>query len=58
MPNNYLKILQKFNEENEASTKYHIVAFQDCTNNLAIEYEDVYMYIGVHSLEGDVEKWF
>jgi hypothetical protein len=58
MPNNYLKILSKFNGENETSTKDHIVAFQYCTYNWVVEFEDVCMHIFVQSLEGDPRKWF
>jgi len=43
MPNNYLKILPKFNGENETYAEDNIDAFQYCTNNLGVEYEDVYM---------------
>jgi len=56
MPNNYLKILPKFNGKSETSVEDHITTFKDSTNNSAIEYEDVYMQNFVQILEGDTRK--
>eukprot|EP01018_Ginkgo_biloba_P021852 Gb_40590 [translate_table: standard] len=58
MPNNYLKILPKFDGENNASVEDHMIHFQDFTDNLFIEYDDVYMRLFGQTLEGDVRKWF
>ena len=38
--------------------KDHIMAFQDCIDNLAIAHEDVYLRIFVQILEGEEESGF
>eukprot|EP01018_Ginkgo_biloba_P034759 Gb_09446 [translate_table: standard] len=58
MPDNYLKILPKFDGEKNALAEDHMTAFQDFTDNLFIEHDDVYMRFFVQTLEGDVKKWF
>ena len=43
MPNNYINILLKFNGESDFSIEYHMIAFQDFTDKLYIEHDDVCM---------------
>ena len=47
MPKDYLKMLPKFDGENEITTEDHLAPFQGCKDNLAIEHEDVYLNIFV-----------
>ena len=54
----YLNIFPKFDGEYNTIVEEHMAKFQDFTNNLLIEYDDVYMRLFVHTLEGEVRKWF
>jgi len=54
----YLKQLPKFTSEGDITAKSHLEAFYSFTNNHAIENEDVWMRIFVHSLDGEARKWF
>eukprot|EP01018_Ginkgo_biloba_P015769 Gb_38181 [translate_table: standard] len=58
MPKNDFKLLPKFSGDNEIFVDNHIYAFQDCVDNLPVDYEDVYMRIFVQILEGEARKWF
>eukprot|EP01018_Ginkgo_biloba_P001515 Gb_17820 [translate_table: standard] len=58
MPEKNLKLLPKFNGDNEVTVKDHMSALQDCIDNLAIDHKDVYLRMFVQSLEGDARKWF
>jgi hypothetical protein len=58
MPENYLKILPKFNGDNGVIAKDHIAAFQDCTDNFAIEHDGISISMFHHSFEGDARQWF
>jgi hypothetical protein len=35
-----------------------MASFQDFTDNLFVEHDDVFMRLFVQTLEGDVRKWF
>jgi hypothetical protein len=58
LPENYLKLLPKYDGEKTHSTKEHIAAFQEFTENLFVEHDNVFMRIFVQTLEGDIIKWF
>jgi hypothetical protein len=58
LPENYLKLLPKYDGEKEITTEEHMDSFQDFTDNLFIEHDDVFMILFVQNLEGDVRKWF
>jgi hypothetical protein len=58
LPENYLKLLPKYNGESSLSAEEHLVTFQDFTDNLFMENDDVFMRFFVQTLEGDVHKWF
>lgn len=47
-----------FDEESEKSTKYHIVSFQKCIDNLTVKHEYVYTNIFFQILERDARQWF
>jgi hypothetical protein len=53
-----LKRLPKYDGEKTPSTEEQIDSFQDFTENLFVEHDIVFMRIFVHTLEGDVKKWF
>jgi hypothetical protein len=54
----YLKQLPKFTGEGDITAEAHLEAFYSFTDNHAIENEDVWMRIFVHSLDGEARKWF
>eukprot|EP01018_Ginkgo_biloba_P022732 Gb_08713 [translate_table: standard] len=54
MPDNYLKILPKFDGEKNVLAEDHMIAFQDFTDNMFIEHDDVYMRRFVQTLEGNM----
>jgi len=54
----YLKQLPKFTGEGDITAEEHLVAFYSYANNYVIVYEDVWMRIFVHSLDGEDRKWF
>jgi hypothetical protein len=54
----YLKQLPKFTGEGDITAEEHLKSFYSYTNNHAIENEDVWMRIFVHSLDGEARKWF
>jgi hypothetical protein len=54
----YLKKLPKFMGEGDITAEAHLEAFYSFTDNHAIENEDVWMRIFVHSLDGEARKWF
>jgi hypothetical protein len=57
-PDNYLKLLPKFNGEDEITALEHLSTFDNFTDNLSLEHEDVYMRIFVQNFEGEVRTWF
>jgi hypothetical protein len=54
----YLKQLPKFTGEGDITVEEHLESFYSYTDNHAIENEDVWMRICVHSLDGEARKWF
>jgi hypothetical protein len=54
----YLKQFPKFTGEGDITAEGHLEAFYSFTDNHAIENEDVWMRIFVHSLDGEARKWF
>ena len=57
-PDGYLKHLPRFNGETGPSAEDHIDGFLDFAGNMNIEHEDVYMWLFVQSLEGNVRICF
>jgi hypothetical protein len=53
LPDKYLKELPKYNGQTNVSVEDHIASFRDCTDNLIVSEEDVYLILFVQSLEGD-----
>jgi len=49
MPNSYLKLFPKFKGDGSL-TEYHLIAFQDFTDNFFIEFDDVFMRLFVETL--------
>jgi hypothetical protein len=54
----YLKKLPKFMGEGDITAEAHLESFYSFIDNHAIENEDVWMMIFVHSLDGEARKWF
>jgi hypothetical protein len=54
----YLKYMPKFTGEGDITVEEHLAAFYSYAENLNIENEDVWMRVFVHSLDGEVRKWF
>jgi hypothetical protein len=54
----YLKQFPKFTGEGDIIVEEHLEGFYSYTDNHAIENEDVWMRIFVHSLDGESRKWF
>jgi hypothetical protein len=57
-PDNYLKLLPKFNGEDEITTLEHLSSFDYFIDNQGLEHEDMYMIIFVQTFEGEVRTWF
>jgi hypothetical protein len=57
-PDNYLKLLPRFNGEGETTTLEHLETFDYFTDNQGLEYEYVYMRIFFQTFEGEVRTWF
>jgi hypothetical protein len=55
---NYLKLLPKYDGEKTLIVEEHMVVFQDFTENLFIEHDDVFKILFVQTIKGDVRKWF
>jgi hypothetical protein len=53
-----LKLLPRFNGEDEITTLEHLSTFDYFTDNQGLEHEDVYMRIFVQTFEGEVRTWF
>ena len=58
VPENYLKLLPKYNSEINIDAEEHLDAFQNYMDDLKVEHEDVYMRLFVQSLEGEPRKSF
>jgi hypothetical protein len=54
----YLKQLPKFTSEGDITAEGHLEDFYSFIDNHAIENEDVWMRIFVHSVDGEARKWF
>jgi hypothetical protein len=57
-PDNHLKLLTRFNGEDEVTTHEDLSTFDYFTDNQGFEHEDVYMRIFVQTFEGEVRTWF
>jgi len=55
-PDNYLKLLPKFNGEDEVTSLEHLLAFDYFTYNQDLEHQDVCMRIFLQDFEGEVRK--
>jgi hypothetical protein len=58
LPDNYLKMLPKFNGESENTTVEHLSFFDEFADMFGLEHEDVYMRLFVQTFEGEVRIWF
>jgi hypothetical protein len=58
LPDNYLKMIPKFNSENEVTVVEHISFFDEFANDFGLEHEDVYMGIFVQTFNEGVITWF
>ena len=58
MPEHYLKLLPKYDGEQDISAQEHMDKFLNFTDDLLIEDDDVYMIFFVQTLEGEPRKWF
>ena len=54
----YQKYLSRFNGQGETTAEEHWDAFLCYVENQNIEAKDVWMKMFVHSLDGEVRKWF
>ena len=57
-PQDYLKILPRFNGENEIDAQKHLEVFCSFAENFNVEYLDVVLRLFVQSLDGEAQKWF
>ena len=58
MPQDYLKILPRFNGENEIEDQNHLEVFCSFAENFNVEHLDVVLRMFVQSLDGEARKWF
>jgi hypothetical protein len=58
MPAKYPKDLPRFNGDDTFTPEEHITTFQDYSDCLEIEHDDVFMRKFCHSLTGDARSWF
>jgi hypothetical protein len=58
LPENYIKNLPKFIGEGDLTAAEHINFFDQFTDILGIEHEDVYSRLLVQTFEGQVQTWF
>ena len=58
MPQDYLKIMPRFNGENEIDAQKHLDTFCSFVENLNVEHLDVVLRLFVQSLDGEARKWF
>ena len=58
MPQDYLKILPRFNWENESDAQKHLETFFSFAENFNVEHLDVVLRLFVQSLDGEAQKWF
>lgn len=50
LPHGHLKVLPKFNKENDIAIEDHLTAFQDCTSYFYVEDDGVFSRMFSHSL--------
>ena len=58
LPENYMKNLPKFTGEGDLTTAKHLNFFDQFTDILGLEHEDVYSRLLVQTFEGQVRTWF
>ena len=58
MPQDYLKLLPRFTEEDNTSAQRHIENFCAFAENVNVEHLDVVLRLFFQSLEGEAHKWF
>lgn len=58
MPQDYLKVLPRFNGEDENTAQRHIETFYAFAKNLNVEQLDVVLRLFVQSLDGEAINWF
>jgi hypothetical protein len=58
LPENYMKNLPKFTREGDLIAAEHINFFDQFTDIIGLEHEDVYSRLLVQSFEGHVRTWF
>ena len=58
MPQDYLKILPRFNGENDTEAQKHLEVFCAFAENFIVEHLDVVLRLFVQSLDGEARKWF
>ena len=58
IPDNYLKLLPRYDAEKRIKADEHLDAFQNYMDDLNIQHEDVYLRLFVQSLEGEPRKSF
>lgn len=58
MPQDYFKILPRFNGENEIDVQKNLETFFSFAENFNVEHLDVVLILFVQSLVGEARKWF
>jgi hypothetical protein len=58
LPENYMKNLPKFTGEGDLTATEHINFFDQFTDILGLEHEDIYSRLLVQTFEGQVRTWF
>ena len=58
MPQDYIKILPRFNGENEIDAQKHLETFYSFVDNFNVENLDVVLRLFMQSLDGEARKWF
>jgi hypothetical protein len=58
LPKNYMKNLSKFTGEGDLTATEHIIFFDEFSDILGLDHEDVYSRLLVQPFEGQVRTWF
>lgn len=58
MPRDYLKILPRFNGDNDTEAQKHLEVFCAFTENFNVEHLDVVLRLFFQSLDGEARKLF
>jgi hypothetical protein len=58
LPKNYMNNLPKFMGEGDLTATEQINVFDQFTDNLGLEHEDVYSRLLVQTFKGEVRTWF